>query len=389
MNKIKLTGISLLAAFSLVFTAPLAMAQTNDTSLVNSGDDVDINTTSTSNSSTNVTNNNSATIDQTVHTDVNTGGNESSRNLGSSSITTGNALSTTTLGVDANHNMTGIVGGSNSSSNLTDIINVGDNLDVNTNTNTNSAINVNNQNNASVDQFVWGHSNTGDNTSSRNFGGSTIGTGNATFGVGLDVDVNHNATVIGGGSENNGLVNSTLLTNSGDNTNINTNSSSNTSLNVQNYNSLNAGQFVHSHANSGGNTSERNFGGASTTTGNAGGLIAFALDGNANRTGIGLSSLSPWSSNIGDIINVGDDLNFDTNTNTNSSQNVENNNHLSSWQTVSSHSSSGYNLSERNLQSSSILSGGAGIGSGMSLYGNHNTTVLGGLWGALLSWLSM
>src|SRR5690606_37210063 len=79
------------------------------TEIVNTGDDATIDTSSTTNNSTTVNNTNTAEVNQTVNADANTGNNTANRNIGNTSISTGDVTINTEIITNANNNYTFII----------------------------------------------------------------------------------------------------------------------------------------------------------------------------------------------------------------------------------------------------------------------------------------
>ena len=102
---------------------------------VNTGDDAVIDTEAEVETDVNVTNSNTATVTQSVVSNANTGNNTANGGIGGSSITTGQALVGAGVSANTNSNLTALeFGGSNLASNLTDIVNTGDDAQVETET---------------------------------------------------------------------------------------------------------------------------------------------------------------------------------------------------------------------------------------------------------------
>lgn len=387
----------------VTLAAPAAYAVGNDTSVVNSGDDANINASVNQSSSVAVSNNNTAVVSQDVNAHSNTGHNEASGNIGGSSIHTGNAGVNVLMETNANSNTTAIAGASQGSINMTDVVNTGDDADVNTSANTSSHTFVQNSNDAVVTQtcgsgglmstftFTMPHggctANTGHNEANDNIGGAGITTGNAGIGLGMSSQLNDNKTVIGGAG--NGLfINDTLITNTGDNADVNASVNDTHKVGVFNHNSAFVHQMLNAHSNTGYNDANDNIGGAGVLTGKAGVEMLMVTDANSNKTGIG-SNLSPLLSNIDDIVNTGDDLYSNTSTTSNSSAFLKSKNYLMSFQNIFEDSNSGHNDSNDNIGASTTLSNMAGVSVGMATSGNENANVLGNVLGSLLGFLLM
>ena len=286
----------MLAIMGLV--TPAAFAATDMTSIVNSGDDTHVTTSSSTSTNVNVANTNVANISQQVQAHVNTGHNSADGNISTSgagtSIMTGNALSQIGLNVDANENQTAIaVSNGDGDSNMTDIVNTGDDADINTSANSTTNVSVKSLNTAFVQQAAKIHANTGHNDADGNIGsGPSIHTGNAVAGVGFDVDVNNNTTAIGLGGGMSSLSsheggNMTSIVNTGDDLDTDTNVHTSTSIHSSSKNMMSVMQRIMSHTNSGHNDADDNIGGSGMMTGGAGVQIGSAAEGNSNSSFLG------------------------------------------------------------------------------------------------------
>lgn len=419
MNKSSTIKKAFITAVSsaLIFAAPVAFAS-DATTIVNSGDNATVFTSSNQNSSVAVNNSNTAEVSQMVNANVNTGDNTASHNISTGSlgttVHTGDAGLTTNFAVNANNNAT-VIGMTNpASANLTDVTNTGDKALVNTSTNTNSSIQVNNSNSADVTQSCGGapllsldilgggnglggcNANTGHNNANSNIGGAAITTGQAGIGVNMQTMVNKNQTVIGDplGLGNEGSVGSlmdgTSITNTGDNATVFTSSNANSFVGVNNSNEALISQMLNANTNSGHNNANENIGGAEVMTGDAGITSNMGVAANTNATGIGNGfGMTPLMSNLNDFVNTGDNMLANTSTNANSNTTLNNSSALLSSQFVFTHSSSGENHTNSNVGLTLVGTNGAGVSNGMLIGGNTNTTVLGGLFNSLLSLLLM
>lgn len=382
--------------------APSALAVTNDTSVVNSGNNANVNSNTTQNTSATVTNTNTAVVDQVVNAHSNTGGNDANRNIGGAGITTGNAGVDVMMTTQANKNTTALdMGMGGTSANTTDVVNTGDNSHVNTSTNTNSSTTVTNDNMATVTQSCGGmgitdglfgpmhmgmggcSANTGGNDANRNIGGAGVTTGNAGIAVGMDNHLNQNMTAIAG-NNGAGLTNGTTITNTGNNANINSNATTNSSTSVANSNVASIMQWLDAHANTGYNDANRNIGGTGITTGAAGIEMLMGTHANSNTTGIG-NGMSSALSNLDNVVNTGDNLNNGTSVLSNSSASLANLNTMVSSQHVYEYTNSGKNDANSNVGDPGIGTHFAGITLGMSTTANENGSLFGGLLGSLLN----
>jgi hypothetical protein len=167
--------------------------------LTNTGDDVTLNTAWNSTNVLTVANSNAAQTMQMMHANANSGDNESEDNIGAGIIMTGPATATGQMHVDVNSNMTGIAGwGGLILGTLADLVNTGDDLIANNVLNNTFVGTVANNNMMVQHQSLMFHSNSGDNESEENIGGTgaTLTSGAAAGGT-AHVDGNSNATVFG------------------------------------------------------------------------------------------------------------------------------------------------------------------------------------------------
>ncbi len=280
-------------------------------------------------------------------------------------------------------------------SNGTGIVNSGDGVNVRSNTSSQMNIDVDQRNDANVMQRVNADVNTGHNDASGNIatnGGGTAGitSGDAGLNVGLAVEANSNEIGIAGMSQNGGD-NFTDIVNTGDDSRINTSTDTRTNVNVDSRNSSFVRQNIDSHMNTGYNSANDNIGGGGEImTGEAVANVGLEAALNQNQIGISMGNSDMGSASaMNDTIvtNTGDDLDSDTRVNTRSDIFVRSSNRMSSEQHVSSHSNSGWNDAMDNIggNSSSLMSGNAGMNSGASVMGNLNTTFLGSMWDSFMS----
>lgn len=402
-------ALALVVAF--VATAVSTNAVSNLTSVVNSGDDADVDTDTKYKYEVVVSNSNYANVNQNVNANSNTGGNKLNGNIasegGGNSLTTGDASVVTTMGVQANSNVTAVEMPSMAGMmNATELVNTGDDADVDTDVSVENKVSVFNKNKAFVNQgcgtggnyihtlMLGGpqsgcDANTGKNTASGNIGDATMTTGNAGVATEMMAAVNSNQTVVGGGDDDMGaLLNQTTVTNTGDDADVDTDVTSKSKVKVANYNFGVFNQFVNASANTGKNSAKKGIGGTDMTTGDAGVLSAMEVEANTNVTGVSGSALGPMSVNVFDIVNTGDDFDGDADSETEVKTKVKNGGYLNSYQSLMLHSETGYNYVHGNVGTSSVGTGSGATGSSLLTGGNSNMTVLGSL-GMLLSLLAL
>ncbi len=221
------------------------------------------------------------------------------RNGDAGVIKTGDAQVNVVMNASANNNETYVGGGNKGAGAEADVVNTGDNVDVNNSAHNTSGVTVNNNNYADVDQSVNAKANTGHNTANGNisFGGVAgyIQTGNATVNVIMNADVNNNTTVADSSAGmSNGHTTSGIV-NTGDDVTINNSSNQETTIEVINQNVLNLTQRVNSYANTGNNEVDGNIGSVAGViiTGNATSSTNIDVEANNNCTRIGSNEPCP------------------------------------------------------------------------------------------------
>lgn len=368
--------------------SPALGTTTNGSEVVNTGDkNTVVNNTNTTTSVV-VSNNNTMQVSQTSVSNANTGDNQAYRNIGSTTVDTGNATTNTAQGVTGNTNATQVsmpttTGGTN----LGSVLNTGDKNKVVNNVNTNTAVVVTNNNDAYVKQKSVSDSNTGDNKAYRNAGSTTVSTGDAENNTAQGVNVNHNATVVGGAwvSPLSAGGNASEFVNTGDKNTVVNNVNNNTAVVVTNNNSLGAFQFALSNANTGDNKAYRNTGSTTVDTGDAKSNVSQGVWGNTNATSVAMDVM-PLGVNLSSTTNTGNYNKHYNNLNTNTATIVGNNNNAGVWQFGLNSADAGYNYAYRNASSSTVSTGNAETGYSSSVQVNGNVTSVGGSWLGLLPW---
>lgn len=363
------------ATFALAFAVTAASA---DTGLVNSGNNVNVNTSSNTNSTVNVVNENQAEVNQSSFSIANTGGNATSRNIGGGSVATGKAATSSNQEVTANQNQTAIAmpAAASAGSQDADVVNSGNRLNLNNSTNQTTNAAVVNANNLRSSQQSIGISNTGLNATSRNIDGGSIATGAAGVTSDFNVETNVNETVLDlsnlGGVSGNELI----LTNTGNRINVNNSTNVSTNVGVLNANSAFVQQNAFGLANSGLNFSSRNIGGGSIATGAAGVSNAFDVMTNKNSTGIAFGASAGASADELDVTNTGNNLNVNGSTNVSTTVSAASSNSSATAQASIDVSNSGLNFGLRNIDGGSLGTGNAGVWSGFMSGGNWNQTLV-------------
>ncbi len=387
--------LALTAIFAVVPSSVLAL--TNNTSVVNSGDDAEIRSNAHQSTDINVNNNNSAFVEQMVISKSNTGGNSASGNIGgSSTINTGAAQVNTNMTTDVNRNVTAISGLNMNNINTTDIVNTGDDVEVGSNTDTHTNIGVNNQNNATIFQscgnLLMGgcEANTGNNYANENIGDASINTGAANVNTNFNASANNNSTLIGGNNTNTGVMSDTVLTNTGDDVEISSSDMSDVNLNVNNTNDSFIEQMLIGESNSGHNRSNENIGNTHINTGMANLAATMQALSNENVTGIsGDMGMMP-EINLSETVNTGDEIYLASNTDSFTHVNVNSTNTTENCQTVWFESKTGSNESESNIGNTNQTNTGlAGFNETFMNTNNENMTLIGGAMSNILSLMQL
>lgn len=386
---IKAAMSSALAVTLTVGASSAGYAQVSDTSVVNSGDDAHVSSTTNNATTVKVQNSNTAQIQQKVVVDANTGGNSASGNIGGSSITTGDALVSANLSTVANKNLTTIDAFSaGTGANSVDIVNTGDDAHVSSTHNTQNNVGVVNKNYAVVKQDMYTKANTGYNKADGNIGGTThIHSGDVGVVGNLKVLANENLTAVQVGPHQTPLSSSTV-TNTGDGAKVHTNTTSKTNVKVYNSNAAYVQQQFKSLANTGKNSASGNIGeGTAVYSGNVGVLGYLHTLANKNTTAIG-GSENGIQLNLSDVVNTGDDIQAHSNSTNKVSYSVYNSNKLKEYQALSSKTNTGYNKVNGNIGTSLATSGTALSGVELESAANSNASFLGSISGGVLALLA-
>lgn len=362
-----------------------------DSQIVNSGNNLDADSSSSNNCTTTITNGNGAVINQAVNGQANTGDNQAHGNISiggsAGQITTGNAQVGTLLVVQANSNVV-LVGGRSSNggpgsgANIY-IINTGNNATFNDRRTSNSATTVNNTNSATIAQVAALTANTGDNTSNRNINlngdAGVIRTGNAVVVTDIEATANHNQTVVANAAQG-GDVSSTELTNTGNNVEVDSSEEINSDTTVNNSNTAEVDQVVHVEANTGRNTANRNiaFNGDAGVieTGNAMVVTSLETDVNRNQTVIAGAGASSSGEDTTEVVNTGNNVDVDASTEINDSTTVNNSNTAEVDQEVNAVANTGDNTANGNIGNTSISTGDVTIHTEVITNANNSYTFI-------------
>ncbi len=376
MNKtLKLTTALGTSMFAMAFAVTVASA---DTSVVNTGANTDVNTGTTQNVNVDVSNNNSAYINQSSFSVTNTGGNSTDGNIGGASINSGSAAVSNDFEATANQNQTGIALPSSSIGSAdVDVVNSGFNLDVDAGNTSNTRASVHNSNNLISTQGSFSLVNSGLNSSSHNVGGADITTGAAGVVNGYSIEANANETVLDLSGLNTGSDQGSLdLVNTGAFTDVNFGDTQNTRITVCNFNNAMVNQGAFSIVNSGLNSTDHNVGGAAVQSGNALASNDFGVMANNNATGINFAGLSGLSGNEAMITNTGFNLDVNNGTTVNTTVTAASSNSSMVAQTSVDVSNSGLNFASSNVGGGNADSGDAGVWSGFMSGVNWNQTLI-------------
>jgi hypothetical protein len=398
MNNItKLSAAFGIAAVSMAFAGTAAFADTTD--VVNTGNSVYVSGDSGTSTNVNVTNSNTANISQSSTSNVNTGNNDANRNIGDTSIDSGNASVTNAFSANANTNTTAISGlgaGSNDSTTLT---NTGDDVYLSGFGGDSTNVSVVNANQANVSQSSNSNANTGHNDANRNIGDVSLQTGNAGVSNVFGTQVNGNQVAISLLGANNSS-DSLDVVNTGDNVSVscdgnsglvllftqNSNCGDETNIEVVNANSASISQSTSSNVNTGYNDANRNIGldgaGTDLSTGTAAVANVFSAQANGNVVGINGTGLFNGSSDVTEVTNTGDYFSVvGPGTSVETNVTVVNANTVSGSQSSNSNANTGENDTNRNIALSgngtSLDSGNAGFTSAFLFGANWNWTGIG------------
>jgi len=407
-NLAKLTAACATAGLSMAFFATAAFADSTD--VVNTGNHVTVDNGSSSSTNVNVTNNNTANVSQSSDNHVNTGGNDANRNIGDTSVSTGNATVGNAFDTKVNSNSTNISNVGNTSNNSTTLTNTGDHVLLFGNGGDTTNVRVTNNNNADISQHASNYVNTGGNDANRNIGDVNIDTGNASVANVFSAYANKNVTDISGvGGHGHDSLD---ITNTGDHVTVGCHDAAltllflndfegngcgdSTNINVRNHNDADISQDAYNKVNTGKNDANRNIsldGDVSIMTGTASVGNLFSAWANANGTAINGTGLFDTSHNDTTITNTGDHLDVNgTGSSFETNVHVTNNNDADISQYSHNYVNTGHNDANRNISTNGfgglIDSGNAGLANAFMAMANWNWTSVGGnaLWPEVFSW---
>lgn len=413
--------IAITAAFAMAFTTVMAPVQAaTDTTVLNSGDNVNVNASSSTNTTVNTTVVNTAVVSQNSVVNNDSGHNVLDGNISLSNncnpcgpqLGGGVALQTGSNTAAVNQSATGInsnvvgvsVDANSQASDRTDVVNTGDKVNVTTSDTVNTTVNTTALNFAKVSQNSFVSNNSGWNVINDNIG-SPIGavTGNNGAVVNQNVsDLNSNVVGVAihapTSTADEGCMvcapclsgNCTNVTNTGDNLRVKTRSTTTTNVNTTAVNTLWSSQNSLISNNSGFNFLSDNIGGGLLATGSNGAAVAQNVSGNANAIGVAVGSVMPMGGSVmANIVNTGANLTSNSTANDTTNVNTTALNTLFGWQAQFSNSTSGFNLLVNNIGGGMGVTGGNVGGTGQTLSGNNNAAVIGSNSLTLLALMSM
>lgn len=398
----KHTFLKASAASALIVTLGLitpygAHAQTSDGSVVNSGDDASIERRSNKVLEIMIRTNQNLDSQQESNLDLNTGGNTSSGNIGSGSMTTGDISAESTQVVAGNESETYLVGNSNSNHgsemNTTDLVNTGDNTDLMSILNSRKRLEMNTHQDADVEQSTDVESNTGDNKVDGNISpeGDEFELETGSIGVVTEAgaNVNQAKSLIDLGEGHMNQTTDTMITNTGDDATVEVRSNSTTEVRSRTDQEADVEQTTEVEQTTGDNRFQDGIGSGSLFSGNAGFMGSQLFAGNSSMTGIGSGWGMPMSYSLDDIVNTGDDLSSETRVRTRVEANLESNQDLSETQEVDHTVETGNNTQEDGIGDYELMSGAAGSQAHSHAEGNQQATVFSGSMNWMLSLLGL
>lgn len=409
-----------LAVLSTSLFSGVASAAT-DTSLLNSGDKVNVSASSNTTTNVDTTTVNTAVVTQNSVVSNNSGNNVLSDNISLSNpcnpcgAVTGGGVGHSTgsntavvnqTATGINQNVVGVSVDANSqANNATGVVNTGNGVNVKTNDTVNTTVNTTAVNSAFVGQNSLVSNNSGLNVVDGNIGGTVAAvTGNNGAVVNQNVsDLNSNvvAVAIKAPTSTAGTdcmvcgvpcVSGTCtdITNTGDNLTVNAKSTTNTNVTTLALNTLWSTQNSAVSNNSGLNWMTDNIGGGALATGSNGAAVAQGVSGNSNVLGVMVGSVMPMGgSNLTNIVNTGASLTSNTTANDTTNANTTALNTLFGFQAQFSNGNSGFNLVAENIGGGVGFTGANAGGTTQALSGNNNAAVIGSDSLTLLAMMAM
>ncbi len=379
-------GIVTALATGTLFLGSLAPMALADTTVSGNGAVSDNSVTLNNNSSTTVTQNNTANITNTVDTSASTGGNHADFNTGGNTgISTGDASNTTNITTHANANVADFNGCNcqNGAGNTSITNNGAFSENKVTTDNNNNTTSLSQNNNAQIRNDVTGKANTGNNTGNFNTGGdTTILTGNASSNTSIRNNANVNIASLGDAGNGNSFGSAVIAGNGAESDNQITLHNGNATTLTQN-NTAHITNDVMTGANTGHNHADFNTGGnVLLATGNASNNVA--ID---NKANLNVADLSACGCTRGENSNISLKGNgaFSENTVTDNfgnilaasqhnEANVTNNVGHSLWSPWEWGSGNGNNTGDNTMSWDTNHNGGT---SALFTGGTNNTTTLG------------
>lgn len=257
-----------------------------DANVVNTGNHLDLDNSSTQNTTAVVSNNNQLYAQQHSVGLANSGLNSTDGNIGGGNVTTGPAATATEFDIEANANQTALdlSGMGNGMGGALSFTNTGNHANVDNSNVLNTTVVVSNDNTACISQDAFSLANSGLNFTDGNIGGGSVATGGAMTGTEFSVMANKNMTGIDMASLGGLSGADTTAVNTGNNMNLNSGTTVNTTATASSTNAVASAQTSVDVSNSGLNFGFGNIWGGSTTSGNAGTMNGLMFGANWNQT---------------------------------------------------------------------------------------------------------
>lgn len=264
------------------------------------------------------------------------------------------------------------------SAQTTDVINTGDDVEIEAGSEYELDVRVENRNKAFIGQGSANFVNTGNNDTDGNIGGGSIDSGNAVVANRFEAQANANSTTIDtSGFGSNGSDTTASIVNTGDDLEAELGSEYEVEVDVENDNRAIVLQGTLNAINTGNNEADENIGGGDIDSGNAGVLNEFSTQVNSNRTNLdGFGALGGGSHTL-DLVNTGDDLEVEMGSEYEVEVDVENDNRAFVLQAGLNFLNTGENDTDDNVFGGDINSGDAIADNRFEVMANSNRTNLG------------
>jgi hypothetical protein len=247
------------------------------------------------------------------------------------------------------------------SAQTTDLVNTGDDVEVEAGSSYELDVNVENSNEAYISQSSYNFVNTGNNDTDGNIGGGNIDSGNAVATNDFSVQANSNTTDISGAGFSGGADTDASIVNTGDDLEAELGSEYDVEVDVENDNEARIEQFSFNYANTGDNETDDNIGGGDIDSGDALGENTFSVMANANMTEISLAGMFDGDDSETNVTNTGDDLEVESGLEVEVEVDVESDNASVNVQTTVNGLQTGDNDADDNIGGGDTNSGNAGV----------------------------